>query len=81
MNDTKGTAVVTTEFLEYQEHKGPLETSRKGAIISTVDGVATAYGIKELEMHGTMFVKHGTKVRNFSSCFIHFLGLQRYGHW
>jgi len=64
MNDTKGTAVVTTEFLEYQDYKGPLDTSRKGAIISIIDGVATAYGIKELEMHGTMFVKPGTKVYN-----------------
>ncbi len=63
MNDTKGTAVVTTEFLEYQEYKGAIDTSRKGAIVSIVDGMATAYGIKELEMHGTMFVKHGTKVR------------------
>jgi len=64
LNDTKGTAVVTTEFLEYQDYKGPLDTTRKGAIISIVDGVANAYGIKELEMHGTMFVKPGTKVYN-----------------
>jgi GTP-binding protein len=64
MNDTKGTAVVTTEFLDYQEYKGAIDTSRKGAIISIVDGMATAYGLKELEMHGTMFVKHGTKVYN-----------------
>jgi len=64
LNDTKGTAVVTSEFLEYQDYKGPLDTSRKGAIISIIDGVATAYGIKELEMHGTMFVKPGTKVYN-----------------
>lgn len=51
-----------TEFLEYQEYKGPLKTTRKGAIISPVDGVCTAYGIKELECHGTMFIRPGTKV-------------------
>lgn len=64
LNDTKGTAVLSTEFLEYQEHKGPLGVNRKGAIVSAVDGVATAYGIKELEGHGTMFVKPGMKVYN-----------------
>jgi len=64
LNDTKGTAVVITEFLEYQEHKGALKKTRKGAIISPTDGVCTAYGIKELEVHGSMFVKPGTKVYN-----------------
>jgi len=64
LNDTKGTAIVVTEFFEYQEYKGPLKKTRKGAIISPTDGVCTAYGIKELEVHGSMFVKPGTKVYN-----------------
>jgi GTP-binding protein len=64
LNETKGTAIVTTEFLEYSEYRGHLKTTRKGAMICPVDGSCTPYGIKELEVHGTMFVKPGQKVYN-----------------
>jgi len=53
---------MVTEFLEYQEYKGPLKKNMKGALISSTDGVCTAYGLKELESKGTLFVKPGTKV-------------------
>lgn len=54
------------EFLEYQPHKGPLKKSQRGALVSSTEGVATPYGIKELEKHGTMFIKPGQKVtKNF----------------
>ena len=66
LNETKGTATVLTEFLEYQEFKGQLNNNRKGAIISAVEGVATGYALKDIEAHGTLFIKPGTKVPFFS---------------
>eukprot|EP00331_Platyophrya_macrostoma_P003109 CAMPEP_0176412666 /NCGR_PEP_ID=MMETSP0127-20121128/4270_1 /TAXON_ID=938130 /ORGANISM="Platyophrya macrostoma, Strain WH" /LENGTH=642 /DNA_ID=CAMNT_0017792361 /DNA_START=66 /DNA_END=1994 /DNA_ORIENTATION=+ len=62
MNETKGTAIIISEFFEYQPHKGPLKKSQRGALVAATDGVATPYGIKELEKHGVMFIKPGQKV-------------------
>jgi len=64
LNETKGTALMHTEFYEYQEYKGPLKKNMKGALISANDGVCTAYGLKELESKGTLFVRPGSKVYN-----------------
>jgi GTP-binding protein len=74
LNDTKGTAIMLSEFFEYQEYKGPLKKSMKGALISTCDGVCSAYGLKELEAKGTLFVKPGTKVIR-DRMYLNFLGL------
>jgi GTP-binding protein len=62
LNDTKGTVVLYSELHEYQEYKGPLKKNIKGALISSNDGVCTAYGLKELESKGTLFIRPGTKV-------------------
>ena len=62
LNDTKGTAVLTTDFLEYQDFKGPLKKNMKGALISNTEGVCNAYGLKEIESKGTLFVRPGMKV-------------------
>ena len=61
-NDTRGTGVMNHSFLRMEPWKGPIDSSRKGSIISMVDGVTTAYALDGLEEHGTLFVSPGTKV-------------------
>lgn len=34
-NDTRGTALMRSQFMEYDEHAGPVKKTNKGAIIST----------------------------------------------
>jgi GTP-binding protein len=64
LHDTKGTASIQTQFLEYQDFKGPLKKQQKGAIISIADGKCPAYGLKEVENKGTLFIKTGQQVYN-----------------
>lgn len=61
-NDTHGTGVLNHTFLAYEPYCGPLETSRKGALISMADGIATGYAITDLESRGTMFIEPGMKI-------------------
>lgn len=64
LNETKGTAVLHSELHGYQDYKGPMKKNMKGALISSTDGTCTAYGLKELESKGTLFVRPGSKVYN-----------------
>ena len=61
-NDTRGTGVLTHSLLEYAPHKGKLEGSRKGCIISMADGQTTSHALTDLEARGTIFVEPGSPV-------------------
>lgn len=62
IGDTRGTAVMKSEFLEYDFHRGDVKKSNKGAIISTAEGVTTPYALKDIETKGRLFVGPGEKV-------------------
>ena len=62
IGSTRGTAVLKTEFLEYELNRGPVKKSNKGAIISTAEGFTTAYGLRDIETKGRLFVGPGEKV-------------------
>jgi len=62
INDTRGTALMRSQFLEYGEHCGILKKNLKGAIISTASGVTTPYGLRDIEEKGALFVGPGTPV-------------------
>lgn len=62
IGDTRGTAVLKSEFLEYDYHRGDVKKSKKGAIISTAEGVTNAYSLKDIEKKGRLFVGPGEKV-------------------
>jgi len=55
-------SVLNHIFKGYEKYRGSLETTRKGAIISSAQGESKAYALKDLEARGTMFVGHGDKV-------------------
>ena len=57
MTDTKGTGVFNRVFHSYEPFKGNLQKYRNGVLISTENGVATAYDLWKLEERGTMFIE------------------------
>jgi GTP-binding protein len=60
--DTHGEGVIYHILLGYEPFKGPIEKSRKGSLISTASGDATAYALQSIEARGTLFIKPGTSV-------------------
>lgn len=52
INDTRGTALMRSQFLEYDDHAGAVKKSNKGAIISTAAGTSTAYALRDIEEKG-----------------------------
>eukprot|EP00742_Colponemidia_sp_Colp-10_P004206 GILJ01004487.1.p1 GENE.GILJ01004487.1~~GILJ01004487.1.p1 ORF type:complete len:658 (-),score=123.07 GILJ01004487.1:197-2170(-) len=61
-NDTRGSGVMNRMFLRYDQFKGKLTRSEKGALISSADGETTAYGLSYIEPRGQLFCTPGTKV-------------------
>ena len=57
-----GTGVLNRIFHSYAPHKGPIESRRNGALISTDAGMAVAYALFNLQDRGQMFVGPQTAV-------------------
>ena len=62
LTQTRGTGVLNRIFDSYASHKGPIESRRNGALISTDSGVAVAYALFNLQDRGQMFVTPQTPV-------------------
>jgi GTP-binding protein len=62
ISDTRGTAVIKSEFLQYELHRGDVKKSNKGAIISTQEGTTTAYSLRDVETKGRLWVGNNEKV-------------------
>lgn len=62
IGETRGTAVIKAEFLEYDTFRGEVVKTNKGAIISTQNGVTTPYALKDVETKGKLYVGPGEKV-------------------
>eukprot|EP00347_Sterkiella_histriomuscorum_P012488 403368384 len=62
VNDTRGTALMRSQFLEYDEYCGSIKKNPKGAIISMAQGNTTAYALRDVEEKGTLFVGPNTPV-------------------
>jgi len=56
LTQTRGTGVLNRIFHSYAPHKGPIESRRNGALISTDSGLAVAYALFNLQDRGQMFV-------------------------
>ena len=57
MTDTRGTGVFNRIFHSYEPFKGNLEKYRNGVLVSSENGIATAYDLWKLEDRGIMFIK------------------------
>jgi len=62
LTQTKGTAVYNHLFHSYEPFKGKLAHARKGALISSADGVSTGYALAALEPRGVLFIGPQAKV-------------------
>ena len=62
LTQTRGTGVLNRIFDSYAPYKGPIESRRNGALISTDSGVAVAYALFNLQDRGQMFVAPQTPV-------------------
>jgi GTP-binding protein len=49
-------------FHSFIPHKGPIESVRKGVLLSNTSGSTTTYALESLEQRGTLFVGPGTTV-------------------
>lgn len=56
LTDTRGTGLLNTEFLGYEEYKGDIRQRGTGAMIADRVGKATAYALWNLEPRGRLFI-------------------------
>lgn len=59
LNVSAGEAIMSHRFLEYQEYKGDLTQNKKGVMISSGTGQATAFAISNLQDRGSFFINPG----------------------
>lgn len=62
ITQTKGTIVMNTLMIGYQELGAPLQQLRNGALIAFEQGVTTPYALEMAQARGTIFVNPGEKV-------------------
>jgi len=60
--DTRGDGVIHSMFAGFTPHKGPIDRTEKGALVSKELGKATAHALGPLEARGTLFVSPGEMV-------------------
>lgn len=60
--ETKGTAIINSILLGYQEMRGALPRIRNGVLIASESGKAVAFGLQVAEGRGTVFVAPTTPV-------------------
>jgi GTP-binding protein len=62
ITQTKGTVVMNTLMIGYQELGAPLQQLRNGALIAFEQGVTTPYALEMAQARGVIFVNPGEKV-------------------
>jgi GTP-binding protein len=62
LTDTKGTGLLNTIFLRWDEWQGPITQRITGALVADRLGPATTYALFNLQERGELFVKPGTGV-------------------
>lgn len=60
--ETRGEGILNHSFLEYASYKGEMPGRSRGAIISMLNGEATAYDLWKLEERGRLFITPTTKI-------------------
>jgi len=62
LSETRGTAIIRSEFLRYDKFKGSITKNSRGAIISMNDGKVTPYALSDIEKKGLLFIEPGSPV-------------------
>jgi len=59
---TKGTAVVSSEFLEYRPKAPSIKLDRNGLILAAGSGTTTEFALVDLQTKGTLFVRDAVPI-------------------
>jgi GTP-binding protein len=62
LNDTRGTGLLNTLFLRWDEWQGPISQRLTGALVADRVGQATTYAFYNLQERGELFARPGTAV-------------------
>lgn len=62
LTDTKGTGIMNSSLIGYEEYRGDFPSRTSGSMVSDRQGEAVAYAIFHLEPRGSFFVKPNEKV-------------------
>jgi len=62
INDTRGEGTMIRRFLDYQPHRGEIESRTSGVMVSNASGIAMTYAIFNLQTHGQFFITPQTPV-------------------
>ncbi len=62
LTETKGTGLLNTLFLRWDEWQGAIRGRSTGSLVADRSGETTTYALFNLQERGTMFLRPGTKV-------------------
>ncbi len=62
LTDTRGTGLLNTQFMGYEEYKGDISSRSTAAMIADRQGRTTAYALDGLQDRGSLFVTPGIDV-------------------
>jgi GTP-binding protein len=62
LTDTKGTGIMNTVFLRWDQWQGPIPQRITGALVADRGGQATTYALYNLQERGELFARPGTEV-------------------
>jgi GTP-binding protein len=62
LTDTKGTGLINTLFLRWDQWQGPVSQRLTGALVADRPGLATAYALYNLQERGELFARPGVEV-------------------
>jgi GTP-binding protein len=62
LTDTRGTGIMSSYVLDYEEYRGDFMTRLTGSLVADRTGTAVAYGLFSLEDRGVLFVVPGDPV-------------------
>ena len=62
LTETRGTAVITHTFHDYQPYKGEIPGRKNGVLIAMEQGETTAYSLDALQPRGTLMLGAGVEV-------------------
>lgn len=62
LTNTKGTCVINSIFLGYEEYKGEIKTETRGSLVATEAGLSNNYGLVNAQGRGKLFIGDGVPV-------------------
>jgi GTP-binding protein len=62
LTTTKGTAIINSQFSDFEPQTPPIPKLRNGVLITSETGTALHYGLNNAQERGITFIEPGTKV-------------------